>query len=105
MGSRFFYSFLIIFLFFSCNKDVENVKLFGYVYDKNENLPLENVKLKIENAYDEGGDFDSYNHYENFIITTDKKGYYSITFKKSAYIQVEALIEGYERDFKSLLVR
>jgi len=101
MGNKLFYNLSIVFLFLSCNKDIENVKLDGYIFDKDKNLPLENVRLKIENAYYEGGDFDSYNHFENYVLITDKNGYYSIIFKKSAYIQVEVFGEGYMIDFKA----
>ncbi len=92
---------LAVLMLSSCNKDFENVKLEVYVYDKVTSLPLDGVKLKIENAYYEGGDFDSYNHYENFEAYTNKNGYYSIVFKKSAYVQIDVFKLGYLTEFKA----
>ncbi|WP_299213252.1 hypothetical protein [uncultured Dokdonia sp.] len=88
----------------SCNNDIQDVVLEGYVYDKTTELPIKNALLKIENAYYEGGDFDSYNHYDKYEITTNEKGYFKIELDKSAYIQIDINEAGYQNYFQAIEV-
>ncbi|WP_299243574.1 hypothetical protein [uncultured Aquimarina sp.] len=99
-----FVPLIFIILMTSCNKDIENVRLEGYVYDIETKTPLSGITLKIENAYYEGGDYDSYNHYNSYQIITDEKGYFKVDFKKSAYIQIDVVQDGYEKFFRAIEV-
>lgn len=80
----------------SCNRDVENVKMEGAVYDKKTKEPVSGAELKIINWYYEGGDYDSYNKQESYSIVTDEKGRFSISFKKSAFLEIDVLKSNYK---------
>ena len=54
---------LILSLFYSCS-----AKYYGYVYDFDEEVPLENVKIYYTDALD--------------YSISDEKGYFEITFKE-----------------------
>ena len=74
------------------------MSLSGVVIDKTTKKPIEGVHLAVENAYYEGGDFDSYNGYDNKLIVTNKNGRFKIVFKKSAFIVMKASKSGYQQN-------
>jgi len=82
-------------LLLSCNKDVENAKIVGFVFDNTNKKPIGNAKLAVTNWYYEGGDYDSYNKSEKYIIVSNADGRYGITFRKSAFVEVSVFKDGY----------
>ena len=98
----FLFGVIAVLGFTSCNKDIENVKLSGYVYKGA--TPTPNLQLFIKNYYYEGGDHDGYMPAENYTVQTDQNGYYSLELVRSAYIQIDTIEEGYSTAFKDYYV-
>jgi hypothetical protein len=80
---------LITIFLISCNEDIENVTIEGYVYTTNSKKAIPNQTLYLVNYYYEGGDYDAYGNDEVHKIITDEKGYYKIYLRKSAYVQLD----------------
>lgn len=74
----------------SCNRDIENARIFGRVIDKNTQKPLPGIRLVLEAAYYKGGDNDSYNGYVRKTVTTDNDGYFEVSFARAAFVEIKA---------------
>lgn len=74
----------------SCNRDIENVRIFGRVTDKNTGKPLSGVQLFVEAAYYKGGDNDSYNGYTRKTVATNNDGNFEIIFTRAAFVEIKA---------------
>lgn len=81
----------------SCNKDIEDVRLEGYVYDEASRRPIGGVSLDLVNWYYEGGDYDSYNKWTKHSLTTNESGFYSVTLRKSAFVEFDIKKNGYSK--------
>ena len=90
---------ILIASFISCNTDISQATIKGFVYDKQSDKPIANCIIKIENAYYDGGDYDSFSGIENYEIQTDNEGFYSIQFDKSAYVQIDVEKDGYKSQY------
>jgi hypothetical protein len=89
---RFFLIITSLLILISCNKDVENVVIQGYIYEKNSKAVIPNQRLYLLNYYYEGGDYDGFaNVGDVHKIITNEKGYYSINLRRSAYIQLDTV--------------
>lgn len=82
-------------IFLACNRDIENVKVQGYVIDAANEQPIANSLISLENAYYEGGDYVSYNHYENYTAISDSDGYFFFELPKSAFVILVASKKGF----------
>jgi len=78
---------------------VDDAQIEGVVLDAATGLPISKASLQIENAYYQGGDYDSYGGYDSLKMTTDSVGVFRLKFPKSAYLQVKANKSGYQEDF------
>lgn len=85
----------------SCNVDVENVELSGYVYDSNEGEPIKNAILKIESYFYGNSPDQSYSDFKAYYLRTDENGFYSIKLDTSALINIDVFKVGYSKGFKS----
>ena len=85
----------------SCNVDVENVELSGYVYDSNEGEPIKNAILKIESYFYGNSPDQSYSDFKAYYLRTDENGFYSIKLDTSALINIDVFKDGYSKGFKS----
>lgn len=74
----------------SCNRDIEDARIFGRVTDKKTEKPIPGVQLSVEAAYYKGGDNDSYNGYTKKTVVTDSNGYFEITFDRAAFVEIKA---------------
>lgn len=83
-------SILIIFLLVSCNKDIKNGRVFGYVRDSKTQKPLSGITLFLDAEYYEGGDYDSYNGHIKRTVITDSEGYFEANFDKIAFVAIKA---------------
>lgn len=74
-------------------QDIENIKVKGYVYDKSNKTPIENVLVTIVNERyeDDKGrtNYDEYLGKDKKVVYTDKNGYYEVEFDKSSYVYVK----------------
>lgn len=73
----------------ACNRDVENGRIYGTVTDRRTHEPRAGVVLRIRTAYYRGGDYDSYNGYENRTAVTDQAGNYAVDFDRACYVQIK----------------
>lgn len=94
-----FVSFCLIFI--SCNVDVENVKLTGYVYDSQSNVPIKDARLRIENWYYGNSPDQSYTGLIQVELVTNEKGFYSIELDTTACLMINISKNGYVNHFKS----
>ncbi len=101
MNKIYYLLLLSLTIFFSCNVDVENVELSGYVYDSKGDGPIENVSLQIENYFYGNSPDQSYTGYKKFYLKTDENGFYSINLDTSALINIDVFKNGYSKGFKS----
>jgi len=89
----------LAFWFYSVN-DTKNVKLSGYVFDKETNNPIQNAKIKIKNyRYENDNGTSNYDEYlgeDKYDLLSDDKGFYEITIDKSAFIVIEVRKDGYK---------
>lgn len=92
---------LMLVVVISCNVDVENVELSGYVYDSNEGEPIKNAILKIENYFYGNSPDQSYSGFKAYYLRTDENGFYSIKLDTSALINIDVFKDGYSKGFKS----
>ncbi|ROH98158.1 hypothetical protein EGI05_12540 [Chryseobacterium daecheongense] len=87
-------------MFYRSNQDVENVKVEGHVFDSNNSLPLNNVKVTIINERyksDNGHiNYDEYLGNDKIELITNDQGYYNTILRKSAYVYVILQKEGYK---------
>lgn len=98
---RFILSLALVILI-SCNKDIENVMLEGFVYKGD--TPIPNFQFFIKNYYYEGGDYDSFMPAEYYNIITNEKGYFFIDLNRSAYLQIDTVREGYSNLYRDKYV-
>jgi hypothetical protein len=83
----------------ACNSDVDDAQIEGVVLDAATGLPVSKASLQVENAYYQGGDYDSYGGYDSLRMMTDSVGVFRLKFHKSAYLQVKANKLGYQEGF------
>lgn len=89
--------------------DTENVKLTGYVFDKETNKPIKNAIVEIENyRYESDNGFSNHDEYlgeDRYELLSNNNGFYEITIDKSAFIVIEIRKDGYklktESDYSS----
>lgn len=87
---------LILAIFVSCEKDIDNLEIKGLVIEASDKKPIENVNVKVICwVYGDSPD-GSYTKVKRKVIKTDENGKYSITFKHGAYIEVKVDVPGYE---------
>lgn len=84
----------ILMLFFSCNKDIQDITIQGTILNNN-NKPISNVNVtlicwKYGNSPDE-----SYSESETKIVITDEKGRYKVNFDKGAFVEIKLSLDGY----------
>ncbi|MFY7988771.1 MAG: hypothetical protein ACOVNP_07815 [Flavobacterium sp.] len=91
-------SILILFLMYLAfwlysASDTKNVRLSGYVFDKETNKPIQNAIIKIENyRYESDNGTSNYSEYlgeDNYSLKSDENGFYEIKITKSAFIVIE----------------
>ena len=83
----------------ACNRDVDDVQIEGVIIDATTSLPVSKAYLRIENAYYQGGDYDSYGGYDSLKMMSDSVGAFRLKFHKSAFLQVKAHKSGYQEGF------
>ena len=98
---RIYCLLLFILVLFSCNIDIENVELSGYIYDSEGEKPIQNVDLRIENYFYGDSPDQSYSRYKKHYLKTDKNGFYSIKLDTCALINIYVFKRGYSKAFKS----
>jgi hypothetical protein len=80
--------------------DTKNVRLSGYVFDKETNKPIQNAIIKIENyRYESDNGTSNYSEYlgeDNYSLKSDENGFYEIKITKSAFIVIEVNKNGYK---------
>ena len=98
-------SILILFLMYLAfwlysASDTKNVRLSGYVFDKETNKPIQNAIIKIENyRYESDNGTSNYSEYlgeDNYSLKSDENGFYEIKITKSAFIVIEVKKNGYK---------
>jgi hypothetical protein len=98
-------SILILFLMYLAfwlysASDTKNVRLSGYVFDKETNKPIQNAIIKIENyRYESDNGTSNYSEYlgeDNYSLKSDENGFYEIKITKSAFIVIEVNKNGYK---------
>lgn len=82
-------------LFFSCNKDIQDITIKGTVSNAETKEPISGVDVtvicwKYGNSPDE-----SYSEDETKVIKTDIDGKYSVNFDKGAFVEVKVSLDGY----------
>jgi len=82
-------------LFFSCNKDIQDVTIKGTVHSADNKEPISDVDVtvicwKYGNSPDE-----SYSESETKVVKTDKEGKYKVNFDKGAFVEVKVSLEDY----------
>lgn len=87
-------------VFFNSAKDKSNVLIEGYVIDKKTKAPIQNATGIIYNSTykskgDDYTDYSSYLGYDSLYISTDDRGYYSITLDKSSFVEIKFRKDGY----------
>ena len=89
----------LVFWLYSAS-DTKNVRLSGYVFDKETNKPIQNAIIKIENyRYESDNGTSNYSEYlgeDNYSLKSDKNGFYEIKITKSAFIVIEVKKNGYK---------
>ncbi|NRD19671.1 hypothetical protein HNV08_06395 [Winogradskyella eckloniae] len=87
--SRTIFIFFTLILF-SCQNDVELLRITGTVKNKITNLPIANMKLKMKCWYYGNNSPDqSYTGKYDTIMQTDNNGEYTAYFKKGAFLFIE----------------
>lgn len=86
---KYLFIFTLLFLV-SCNKDVKNARVFGYITDSKTQKPLSGITVFLDAEYYEGGDYDSYNGHIKRTIVSDSKGYFEANFDKIAFVAIKA---------------
>jgi hypothetical protein len=91
VGAILIIGYFSIYFFYA--RDVENVKVKGYVIDKSTNIPIENVLVIITNERyedDKGNyNYDEYLGQDKAKVYTNKEGYYEAEFKKSSFVWIK----------------
>lgn len=82
-------------LFFSCNKDVQDITIQGAVYNAENKEPISDVDVivicwKYGNSPDE-----SYSEEETKVAKTDSEGKYKVNFDKGAFVEIKVSLENY----------
>jgi hypothetical protein len=89
----------LVFWLYSAS-DTKNVRLSGYVFDKETNKPIQNAIIKIENyRYESDNGTSNYSEYlgeDNYSLKSDENGFYEIKITKSAFIVIEVKKNGYK---------
>ncbi|TAF11991.1 MAG: hypothetical protein EAZ75_03290 [Flavobacteriia bacterium] len=89
----------LVFWLYSAS-DTKNVRLSGYVFDKETNKPIQNAIIKIENyRYESDNGTSNYSEYlgeDNYSLKSDENGFYEIKITKSAFIVIEVNKNGYK---------
>ncbi len=91
-------------LFFSCNKDIQDLTIRGTVSNADTKEPIGGVDVtiicwKYGNSPDE-----SYSEKEIKIVKTDSEGKYKVNFDKGARIDVEVNVEGFSEGHEPLKI-
>lgn len=85
---------LALLTFTSCNRDIENINVGGFVKSDTDKA-LSNVNVTVICwKYGDSPD-QSYTEDETKTIITDKKGRYQVDFDKGAFIEVKVSLNGY----------
>lgn len=88
-------------LFFSCNKDIQDIIIQGTVHNAENKEPISGVEVtvicwKYGNSPDE-----SYSEDETKVVTTDSEGKYKVNFDKGAFVEVKVSLENYNMGHES----
>jgi len=93
------FTILSLFLIFSCQKDVDNIQVYGIIKDIELNSPIEGSSVKIICwKYLESPD-QSYAGKEIKEVLTDKDGRYSLAFDKGAFVEIKIKAIGYIEEY------
>jgi len=101
IGIVVFYFIISIISYYVNNRDTKDVKVEGFIYDKENKKPIEGVKITVySNRYesDKGYiDYDEYHGSDTIYLSTDNKGYYSTKIKKTAFLWMNFQKQGYKK--------
>lgn len=91
----------LVILFFSCNKDVQDITVEGIVRYAENKEPISGIEVaivcwKYKNSPDE-----SYSENETKIVRTDSEGKYKVHFAEGAFVEVQVALRGYIKGHES----